>query len=148
MNVGGFLEQRRFIRCMAALMALVLIAPPMEAAIAAQDKDASKETQKSTGKSESPKASLRIEVLVADPDKKDSPQRVENATVKIHGEEESHTTGRDGRTESFTVPPGTKTVVIHASSVTCSVDISVKEGRHDVKVLVEKQPQLKCTLQP
>ena len=152
MNVSGFLERWRFIRCTAALIALVLIALPMEAAIVAQGKDASKETQKDTqkdtGKSGSKKASLRIEVLVADPAKKDAPQGVENATVKIQGEEEPHTTGKDGKTESFTVPPGTKTVVIHASSVTCSVDISVKEGRQDVKVLVEKQPQLKCTLQP
>ena len=148
MNSGGCLELWRFLRGMAALMALVLIAAPMEAAIAAQGKDASKENQTDTGKSESKKASLRIEVLVADPEKKESPQRVENATVKLQGEEEPHTTGRDGKTESFTVLPGKRTVVIHASSVTCSVDISVKEGRQDVKVLVEKQPQLKCTVQP
>jgi hypothetical protein len=136
------------VRCAAALAALVMVAPLTATATAAQRKDSSKEPQDETEKTEPKKASLRIEVLVVDPEKKELPQRVENATVKIQGEEESYTTGKDGRTQSFTVLPGTKTAVIHASSATCSVEIPVKEGRQDVKVLVEKLPEVKCTLQP
>ena len=132
MKIGVLLEVWRFMRCTAALMALALMAPSIETAIAAEPK----------------KASLRIEVLVVDPEKKSSPQDVENATVKIQGEEESYATGKDGKTQSFTVLPGAKTVVIHVSSVTCNVDVPVKEGHQDVKVLVEKLPQVKCTLQP
>lgn len=148
MKIGVLLEIWRFMRCTAALVALVLMAAPVETATAAQRKDSNKETQDDTEKTVPKRVSLRIEVLVVDPEKKESPQRVENATVKIQGEEESYTTGKDGKTQSFTVLPGTKTAVIHVSGATCSVDIPVKEGRQDVKVLIEKLPEVKCTLQP
>jgi len=130
-------------------MSLVLIAPPIETATAAQQKNPSKETQDNTEKAEPKKTSLRITVFMADPKEKQAPQRVENAMVKMQGEEESYLTGKDGKTQSFGVFPGAKTVVIQVSSVKpCSVSFPVKEGHQDVTVLVEVLPKLKCTLQP
>jgi hypothetical protein len=148
MKIEVLLEAWQSMRCAATLMVLVLMAPLVEVANAAQQNNSSKETQDKTEKTEPKKATLRIEVLVMDPESKQSPQHVEDATVKIAGEEESYATGQDGKTQSFTVLPGVKTAVIHASGATCSVDITVKEGRQDMKVLVEKLPQAKCTLQP
>ncbi len=148
MQIGVLLEVWWFMRCAATLMVLLLMASPIETATGAQRKDSSKETQENTQETEPKKASLRIEVLVVDPEKKSS-QRVEDATVKIQGEEESYATGKDGKTRSFTVLPGARTVVIHVSSVKpCSVDLLVKEGHQDVTVLVEMLPKVKCTLQP
>ena len=149
MKIGIPLEVWRFMRCTATLMALVLMASPIETATAAQRKDSSKETQDNTEKTEQKKTSLRIAVLVVDPEKIQSPQRVKNATVKIQGEEESYAIGKDGKTQSFAVLPGAKTLVIHVSGVKpCSVDLVVKEGHQDVTVLVEMSPKVKCTLQP
>ena len=140
-------------RCTAILMALVLMASPIETTTAAQRKDSIKKTQENAEETEPKKpepkrTSLRIEVLVVD-EKVESPRRVENATVKVQGEEESYETGRDGKTQNFTVSPGAKTVIIHVSGAKpCSVNLSVKEGHQDVTVLVEMLPKLKCTLQP
>jgi len=148
MKIGVLLEVWRFMRCTAALMALALMAPSIETAIAAQQKNSSKETEDKTEKTEPKKATLRIQVLVVDPEKKQSP--VENATVKIQGEDPFYVTDNDGKTETITVLPGAKTVIIQVSSVSCSVDVPVKGGNQDVKVLVEKLPEVTkpCRLQP
>ena len=87
--------------------------------------------------------------MLVDAKKKQSPQPVENATVKIKGDEDSYETGKDGKTRTLIILPGKKTIVIRPSGADpCNdVEVSIKEGNQVVTVLAE-MPTVKCSLQP
>jgi hypothetical protein len=150
MKTGTLSGLRKAIWCTVILIVLVSMASLTESAtVVAQGEESTKETQKQRENTEPQKAGLRIRVLLVDPTKKQSPQPLANAMVKIKGEEDSYETGEDGKTPTLIILPGEIPVVIKPIGADpCIVNISVKEGTRIVTVLVEILPKVKCTLQP
>ena len=149
MKIGALLKLRRAMWRTATVMALFSMVSLTAPATAAQQEKSREEAQKKTESTESKKASVSITVLLVDLKKKQSPQPLANATVKIKGEEHSYETDKDGKTPTFVILPGAKTIVIRPSGADpCNdVDVSVKEGNQVITVLVE-MPSVKCSLQP
>jgi hypothetical protein len=138
MKTGGLLNLHRVMWCTATIIALLSMGSLTARATTAQE-EPKKDNQGNKEPRESKKTTVRIIVLLSDPNGERSGRPLANATVKIQGEEDSYETDENGKTRTVIISLGTIVVVIKPTgSAPCRVDASITESSQLITVIVDK----------